>query len=283
MMFNLHRPGKGETTPTAALHRLGYAELPTDYPYLCTLRTLPHPSPGDPFSPRVPHPSAKSGYMSHHMLVGSLTKAPSVNQQQLQSQSRTQAQTHALPECIDSVALWQVKVPQGQGQMQQTLPQDNQPSLRLCHVFQHSAVGPTCAVPVNGAGFQLMLGDANGGIQLMSAHLTEQEARLVTVRSLPSMMGSSGAYICPPPQADSWLRFSWCIELGALDACRGWHDSSSKLCSELHAECLRRRSLHEIVDQPTIIKSFFPRKIGCMILLQYFRAYSSWHGQYCNS
>ena len=138
-----------------------------------------------------------SGHMSHHMLVGSLMKAPSADPQQLQSQSHTRAQTHAQPGCINAVALWQVEMPQGQGQTQQPLLQEGQPSLRLCHEFQHSAEGPTCVVPVNGPGFQLLLGDADGGIQLMSAHITEQEARLVTVRSLPSAVHSSGVYFSP--------------------------------------------------------------------------------------
>lgn len=193
----LYRPGKEGTAPTVALQHLGQADLPTDYPCLGTLQILPHPSPTDPSSPGVPHPSAVSSHLSHHMLVGSLKKAPSGDQQQLQPQSRTQAQTYPQPDCIDAVALWQVKMPQGQGSIQQPSPQEGQPSLRLCHVFQHKAGGPTCVVAVHGAGFQLMLGDADGGVQLMTAHITEQEAQLVTVRSLPSAMISSGAYTSP--------------------------------------------------------------------------------------
>ena len=193
--LGLCRPGKEGTAPTAALQHLGQVDLPTDYPCLGTLWALPHPSPLDQSSPGAPPSNAVSGHISHHMLVGSLMKAPSADQQ-LQSQSRVQAQTHAQPN-INAVALWQVKMPQGQGQTQQPLPREGQPSLRLCHVFQHSAEGPTCVVPVNAAGFQLMLGNADGGIQLMSAHISEQEARLVTVRSLPSAMNSSGAYFSP--------------------------------------------------------------------------------------
>ena len=192
---DLCRPGKEGTAPTVALQHLGQADLPKDYPCLSSLRTLPHPSPLGPSPSRVPPSSTASGHMSHDMLVGSLMKASGADHQQLQSQSRTQAQTYAHPECIDAVALWQVKLPHRQGQGQQPLPQEGQPSLRLCHVFQHSAEGPTCVVPLNGTGFQLMLGDADGGIQLMSALITEQEAQLVTVRSLPSVMNSSGKYI----------------------------------------------------------------------------------------
>lgn len=185
------RPGKEGTAPTASLQHVGQADLPKDYPCLSSLRTFPHPS---PLGPRLPSSSATSGHMSHHLLVGSLMKATSADQQQLQSQSCTQAQTHAHTERIDAVALWQVKMPHGQGPGQQPLPQEGQPSLRLCHVFQHSAEGPTCVVPANGTGFHLMLGDANGSIQLMSAHITEQEAQLVTVRSLPSTINSSGEH-----------------------------------------------------------------------------------------
>ena len=187
----LCRPGKEGTGPSAALQQLGRADLPPDYSCLVTLRTLPHPSHLDPSSPDAPTSSA----MSDHMLVGSLRKAPSTqrtSQQQLE-QSQSEAQTHAQPDGIDAVALWQVTTHPGQGQGQEPLPQEGQLTLRLCHVFEASAGTPTCVVPFNGSGFQLILGDADGGIQLMSANITEREARLVTVRSLPSALKSPGA------------------------------------------------------------------------------------------
>lgn len=183
------RRDKEGTCPSTDLQRLGQADLNPNYLSLVTLRTLPDPLQPHLSLPGVATSSNISNHASSHMLVGALRKASIqlVSQQQLESQP--QADMHAQAEGIDAVALWQVTLHPGQGQAPQPSSQEaTQLSLRLCHEFEHSTGGPSCVVPVQAAGFQLLVGDCGGGIQLMSTDTTQQQARLVTVTSLPSAL-----------------------------------------------------------------------------------------------
>lgn len=107
----------------------------------------------------------------------------------MQPQPDLQSQLHSAN--LDAAAFWEVTLPQGQSNTQQPSRQ-GQLKLMLCHDLQHSSSRITCAIPVSGAGFQLMLGTSQGGIQLVKAETTDQDTKLVTVRELKGADQSAG-------------------------------------------------------------------------------------------